>query len=80
MKRPIDRSEIRLLSKLPGDISEWKKHDIETEQGMMFIKATVHNGDERASHKFMIHSGYSGFALLDDEFALYCQLPGRLGE
>lgn len=65
----FDRSEIRLLSELPGDVSEWQKHSFEIERGMMFITAAVQDGDNRANHKFMIHSGYSGFALLDDEFS-----------
>ena len=65
----FDRSEIRLLSTLPSNLSEWQKLGFENDRGMMFITATVEGEDSSASHKFMIHSGYSGFALLDDSFA-----------
>ncbi len=65
----FDQSEIRLLSDLPTNVSGWQKVSFETEQGMIFISGTVHGEDKSASHKFMIHSGYSGFALLDDAFA-----------
>ncbi|MEM7312616.1 MAG: thioredoxin family protein [Planctomycetota bacterium] len=69
LKIDFDQSEIRLLPKLPRGVQDWQKVRLETERGMMFISASVQSGEKNASHKFMIHSGYSGFALLDDEFA-----------
>lgn len=64
----FDRSEIHLLSELPSDLSDWQKQSFEIDRGMIFITASMMEGDSQATHKFMIHSGYSGFALLDDEF------------
>ena len=65
----FDQSEIRLLSQLPEQNSEWQKVNFKTERGMMFITADVHGQETSATHQFMVHSGYSGFALLDDAFA-----------
>lgn len=64
----FDQSKIRLLSELPTDLSQWQELSFETSHGAIFIATTVGSGDKSVEHKFMIHSGYSGFALLDDSF------------
>ena len=64
----FDKKFIELLHSLPSDISNWDRHELSLESGMMFISGKLAMNNQLVSHRFMIHSGYSGFALLDDEF------------
>ncbi len=64
----FDRSKILLHQTLPEKTSDWERLAIKIENGMMFIDGNIHNGENVVKQRFMIHSGYSGFALLDDEF------------
>ena len=64
----FDHSEIRLHQTLPEKLSSWERLAITIEDGMMFVNGKIHHGENTITQRFMIHSGYSGFALLDDEF------------
>ncbi len=64
----FDRSEIQLLTRLPADLSNWHKVGFELNNGIMFVTAKLQGESATATQKFMVHSGYSGFALLDNEF------------
>jgi len=64
----FDRSKIVLHDTLPSYLSNWEQLPLTIENGLMFVEGNIHNDQGAIKQKFMIHSGYSGFALLDDEF------------
>lgn len=57
-----------LHESLPEKVQGWKRLPARVENGVMFIDGNLQLGEHQVSHSFMLHSGYSGFALLDDEF------------
>ncbi|MEM7558911.1 MAG: hypothetical protein AAF394_07295 [Planctomycetota bacterium] len=59
---------IRLHESLPEKVQGWKRLPARVENGVTFIDASIYLGEQQISHSFLLHSGYSGFALLDDEF------------
>ena len=59
---------IRLHESLPEKVQGWKRLPARVENGVMFIHGNLQLGEQQVSHSFLLHSGYSGFALLDDEF------------
>lgn len=64
----FDQKMLVAHRKLPTKVAQWRHTDIEIQNGLMFVEATLPLGGERIKHKFMLHSGYSGFMLLDDAF------------
>ena len=64
----FDRSKLLLHETLPKKMSGWAKLPITIENGSMFVDGNIHHGDNVIKQRFMIHSGYSGFSLLDDDF------------
>lgn len=65
-------SKIRLWSEVPNSVqkdqSGWQRIPLSRESGMMLLSADVVANQQTASNKFLIHSGYNGFALLDNNF------------
>ena len=59
---------IRLHESLPEKVQGWKRLPARVEIGAMLIDGNLQLSKQRISHSFLLHSGYSGFALLDDEF------------
>ncbi len=73
LKSPVieidfDRSEIKLHDRVPSKVTDWDRLDINIDNGMMFIEGRIPTGERAIRQQFLIHSGYSGFMLLDDTF------------
>ena len=64
----FDKEQIQLLQKLPQNLSGWQEVKLDLDSGIPFITADVGERSRQVSHRFMLHSGYSGFVLLDDVF------------
>lgn len=64
----FETKKIRISQSLPADLVGYAKLPMTIRRGAIFVSATVAAGEERASHEFMVHSGYSGAMLLDNEF------------
>lgn len=64
----FDRSVILLHPKLPKRSGEWKVIHLQVDGDMLSIDANLEVGEQVIEQRFCLHSGYSGFALLDDEF------------
>jgi len=62
------RSRFLLHQTVPKKTSGWERVAVTAENGMMFIDGNIHDGEDLIEQRFLIHSGYSSFALLDDEF------------
>ncbi len=74
----FDRRRIELHHRLPRKASGYARLRIDNQNGQLFvegrclIEGTAHAG------KFLLHSGYSGGLLLDDEFAARTGVDGKI--
>lgn len=64
-----DKRLLIIHSKLPMLSSDFQKLPIHFNRGTMYIDGLLQLGDQQVSHRFDIHSGYSGALLVDDDFA-----------
>lgn len=63
---------------LPKKLKRYQQFKLTIEDELMFIEASCAFGDTVIIHPFLIHSGYSGGLLLDDQFASENQLGEKL--
>ena len=74
----FDAKMLRVHSGLPAYVSGYEKLTITEENGMMFLTGSVKVGGKLHENKFLIHSGYGGSVLLDDEFVQANELKTKL--
>lgn len=71
--------KIMLISPtLPKKLKKHQQFKLTIEGDLMFLAASCAFGDTAITHDFLIHSGYSGGLLLDDQFANENQLGEKL--
>jgi hypothetical protein len=58
--------------------STYKRMEISLEHGSMYLVGSLDIGDRKIQNKFMLHTGFGGTALLDDEFVRVHQLADQL--
>jgi len=65
----FEDQQLLIHKALPADLLKrgFKKFALSYEHGMMFLKAELRLGAKVFEHSFMIHTGYGGALLLDDE-------------
>lgn len=63
---------------LPPHLKKYQKLKLIVEEDLMFIEASCHVGETVLKNQFLIHSGYAGGMLLDDQFAHDHQLGAKL--
>ena len=64
----FDSSLMIIHNALPSKIEDFYKVPIKFENGFMFVEATSIIGEKEIKNQYLIHSGYSGTILLDDNF------------
>ncbi len=69
----FDESLIKLHHTLPNT-DGYIKMDLENRDGLLFIAGTSHFDSSEYDNLFLIHSGYSGALLFDDEFSTETQI------
>lgn len=74
----FDHSRITLHSKVPEMDPGFQKLNLIHKDNLWFIEGTVEAGKALYQNPFMIHSGFGGTVLLDDEFIIKHQLAGQL--
>jgi hypothetical protein len=74
----FDTCTITLQDKLPEIDAAFQRLDLIVKNDLMFIEGALQIGDRRYKNKFMIHSGFGGTLLLDDEFVSTNQLAEQL--
>jgi hypothetical protein len=74
----FDSCTISLQDKLPEIDAAFERLDLIVKNDRMFIEGAVQIGDRQYKHKFMIHSGFGGTLLLDDEFVSTNKLAEQL--
>ena len=78
----FDNRELVIHPTLPKSASDatstYQRLDLSIKQGSMYIAGELAVGDNRFTNQFMVHSGFGGTALLDDEFVRVHQLASLL--
>ncbi|MEM7102850.1 MAG: hypothetical protein AAF502_06970 [Bacteroidota bacterium] len=64
----FDESLINLYNQLPGNLEAFDKLTIEHKGGFIFLTGNSMLPDSTMGNEFLMHSGYSGSILFDDEF------------
>jgi len=73
-----DANFIVIHSTLPQTSEDYKKVDLLFKRNFMFIESTCTINNNKHLNHFLIHSGYGGTLLLDDEFAKKHQISNQL--
>lgn len=73
----FEARELRVYSSLP-DLSGYERLEIEIENDSMFVVGTLTIDSEKIENRFLVHSGFGGAVLLDDEFVAANRLAERL--
>ena len=74
----FDKKVIVLHTKLPGKAKRFEKLKLTYEDEMMFVEGTCEVGGKLLINRFLIHSGYSGTLLLDDQFTALNKIDTQL--
>ena len=74
----FDKKVIVLHTKLPGKAKRFEKLRLIYEDEMMFVEGTCEVGGKLLINQFLIHSGYSGTLLLDDQFTASNKIDTQL--
>ncbi len=74
----FDRSKIYLTKKLKKNLRGYQVCSLINDNDLLFLEATCKVNDSSFTNSFLLHSGYSGALLLDDQFAAQHQLGARL--
>lgn len=64
----FDKGQLQVFSSLPKDL-DWESLPLTQRDGMWYLEGELGVGSERIAQTFLVHSGYSGFLLLDDDFS-----------
>jgi hypothetical protein len=65
----FDKSEIRLYKTVPRKVKKYQKVKLIEENDELFLEAICKTVSGTYSNKFLLHSGYAGALLFDDQFA-----------
>lgn len=63
---------------LPPDIARYEKLPLLIENGNLFVSMQCSDGDLQWNNRFLIHSGYAGALMFDDEFVMEHRLDSVL--
>lgn len=69
IKLDFEKKSLIVTSTLPKDIKKYEKCKISFENDMAFLEASFKINKIILKNKFLVHSGYSGSILFDDQFA-----------
>lgn len=64
----FDESIIKIHNSLPSKAKSYHASALQYENGFLFIEGTSKIGSNKIKNRFLIHSGYGGSILYDDEF------------
>jgi hypothetical protein len=74
----FDSNRMIIYDQLPEPDDAYTAIDINIENGLPFIEASIMIDGKELNNRFLIHSGYSGAILLDDEFVAQNGLADQL--
>ena len=76
----FDKKVLIIYSSLPSKAKNFEKLKLTFENEMMFVACNVSIGANHYKNKFLIHSGYAGTILFDDQFVSINKLGEQLKE
>jgi hypothetical protein len=74
----FDKSILTVSSELPFKTKRYEKLKAVFENDMLFIEATSQVGNTNLKNKYLIHSGYPGAVLYDDQFTTENKISTKL--
>lgn len=74
----FDHSRIVLHANLPHKVEKYERLKIENRNSQLLVEGTCLIDGKPYTHKFLLHSGYSGSILLDDAFAAQAGIDGKI--
>lgn len=74
----FEKNSLLVHQALPNKTKRYQKLKISFEDEMMFVTGTIKIGSNSYKNKFLIHSGYAGAVLLDDQFVAKNKLADQL--
>lgn len=74
----FDQKLIVLYNQLPAKVKEFEKLKLIFEDEMMFVVGDLQIDQQTMHNKFLVHSGYAGTILLDDQFTVDNAIDSRL--
>lgn len=74
----FEKKIITVSEELPKTINKYRKLNIDYKNDMMFVTANCEVEGMNISNKFLIHSGYAGSVLFDDQFSNTNKLSEKL--
>ena len=74
----FDKKVLIIYSSLPSKAKNFEKLKLTFENEMMFVEGNVSIGVNNYKNKFLIHSGYAGTILFDDQFVTINKLGEQL--
>ena len=63
-----EKKHLLIHDDLPGKIDEFEKFTFEDPRNNFYVEGKIAIDNRMVSNQFLIHSGYSGIAMLDDQF------------
>ena len=74
----FDREQLMIHSDLPAEAQQYEKLRVSMNRGSMFVEAKVVVGEAEYVNTFLVHTGYGGAILFDDEFVAKAKLGEQL--
>lgn len=74
----FESSFVVLHHSKPHNLASYEKLPLIYEDGLMFVEGICHIGEEAISNRYLIHSGYAGSVLLDDQFVADHQIAEQI--
>ncbi len=71
----FDRGELRLHETLPAHAAQFQRLELEVQDGMLFVVGEIVVGGRAARTSFLLHTGFGGAALIDEQFVREQGLP-----
>ena len=74
----FDRSLLSLHERLPRKVETYERLRMEDRDGQLFIEGNCLIDGSVYPNKFLLHSGYAGGVLIDDEYAVRAGVEGKI--
>ena len=74
----FDTSRISVYEKAPEKLDKFQRLPLHNQNGQLFVEASCSIDGETYTNRFLIHTGYAGGLLLDDEFAAKTGVDGKV--
>ncbi len=74
----FDKKTVTLHNTLPKKVDDFNKLELINEKGLLFLEAESIIGDRSFKNRYLIHSGYKGTILYDDDFVASSKIGNKI--